>query len=86
MDLKPAQFQRSGARYVIVHLDVGREARAFWASATGGLESEELKKPPFKFPKEKMYLPTAETLIDLTEQFGVPVYRDEWIAVWDLRS
>jgi hypothetical protein len=84
-DLETAQLESSGAHYLIIHLDAKRELMAYWASVTGGLKGEELKKPPFKFPKGKMYQPSSEIVTHLTARLGGPIFRDKWIAVWELR-
>jgi hypothetical protein len=79
---EPAAFLRSRARYLVLHLDPGREERSF--DPQGGL--------PFASGNEEnierslaQHAAWAEAVCrHLTAQWGAPTYRDESLCVFDL--
>jgi hypothetical protein len=79
---EPAAFLRSRARYLVLHLDPGREERSFDPQgrlpfASGSAESIERSLA--------QHAAWAEAVCrHLTAQWGPPTYRDESLCVFDL--
>lgn len=73
---EPEALCRSGARYVIVHMNLAREENRI----PGGRLSE--------FPELRRTLRQSATILAnrLRRQWGEPVYADRWIRVWDLQA
>jgi hypothetical protein len=73
---EPGALCRSGARYVIVHMNLAREE----SRIPGGRLSE--------FPElRRMLRQSSATLASrLRSQWGEPVYADRWLRVWDLQA
>jgi hypothetical protein len=75
---EPEAFCASGARYLIVHRNVGREEDRL---APGG------RFMALERPLRRMLRDSAGNLAKrLERQWGGPVYADRWLRVWDLRA
>ncbi|HEX6902442.1 MAG TPA: hypothetical protein VF789_22170 [Thermoanaerobaculia bacterium] len=73
---EPAALCRSGARYVIVHMNLAREENRI----PGGRLSE--------FPELRRTLRQSALILAgrLRRQWGEPFHADRWIQVWDLQQ
>lgn len=73
---EPEALCRSGARYVIVHMNLAREENRI----PGGRLAE--------FPELRRMLRQSSMVLAgrLRRQWGEPVYVDRWIQAWDLRT
>lgn len=76
----PAALCRSGARYLILHANVGREEDRV-ASAAG----RAVREPVVSRRMRRQLRDMADALSGrLAAAWGAPIYADGWLEVWDL--
>ena len=73
-------FCRSGARYVIVHMNIAREE----ARIPGGGRLSDFQT--FRGLRRMLRQSSTTVADDLRRQWGEPVYADRRVRVWDLES
>jgi hypothetical protein len=79
MKPEPEALCRSGARYVIVHVNVAREEDRI----PGGRLAD---FPTFQGLRRMLRQSSAVLANRLRRQWGEPVYADRWVRVWDLEA
>lgn len=76
---EPENLCRSGARYVIVHVNIAREEDRIPGGRLADFQA---------FQELRRMLRQSSTVLAsrLRRQWGEPVYADRWVRVWDLQA
>ncbi len=84
----------NGADYLILHMDVAREVNDYWGFVFGeswpghevpgdeGFMTRHNRRNP---PGLELKQRTADMAVAIRERFGLPIFQDDYIRVWDIR-